>query len=203
MKNENLLDILETKLSNPLTIKNIAEYGRRIDENSLEEKLDFIFSIFNYVGIENEQVEKILSIRTVILTLEPKEIVKIAYVLQYTGLIEEFLSKPSYIKSINNYKRIFMRHTALLNNNGYNNKYSPGISFLTVRGNDAYVRFYIPNFFGESVMSDERLEEILNSMLKIGDKPVSVDEYIDINAKQFYHRYFLTQRNMQKEGKSK
>lgn len=203
MNKNNLIEILESKLANPRVVTKVANYLGTIKEIDIEKSLDFIYNIFNYIGISDEQIENILFLRTGILALKQEEIVKIAYVLQYTGLINELLSKPSYIKSINNYKRIFMRHTALLNNNGYNNKYSPGISFLTVRGNDAYVRFYIPNFFGESVMSDERLEEILNSMLKIGDKPVSVDEYINKNAWRFYNKYLLYQKTNHKEGMSK
>lgn len=206
MTREELIELLESKSMDNGTINEILKFSGRNPKVDIKKTLAFIYGIFSYIGLSDEQIELLLFKYVNILKKPQFEVVKIAYVLHNIGLSDEIFSAPSTIYGICNYKKAFIRNILA----SYGDKrggIKNSVSFLVCDEKTAYTTYGLSSCalrtFDVLATHDNEVEAILNTMLKICDEPVSVDEYISKKAMLFYNKYLLYQKTKHKEGMSK
>lgn len=174
------------------TINKVLIFSGENEKIDVLKKVKFIFSIMNYAGVSDEQLEKILNSKISILSKEDIEIIKAACILNKTGLIDEIFCKNSILKNALNYKRIFMRHFVAEKSGRYLNKSS--ILFLTEPDKEAYGSCLfdrdVIKILNVSISSDEELERELNNHMSYNNNmPITVDKCINLLSIRFLNKY--------------
>ena len=190
---------------NEKELENLTNYGISVETinkimnhlmcyltKDVYDKVLFIHEIFSYAGFSDEQIDILIRQNISILDKKKFEIVKMACILENTGLVDEMFAK-SYIKRILNYKRIFMRDLIIKKSN--RETYPNGNSlarFLLSHDYKAYSSVYQIDIYQTTksqANSDEELEWVLNKCLTYNGKPITVDECINRSALIFYNKY--------------
>lgn len=201
-----MVEFLESKGMSSDGINRILRYvfNRKEDVNYLE-LLNKIYEIMNYAGLNDDQIEILICNNINILELEYSEIVKIAYILQDIGLVDEIFEKRSvYQKAMTNYKKMFIRNFIAKHGGRYLKTNSP--AFLTDSDLNTYGEKYglcvsAYQIFHKNIFSDEEAEKELNKILCIKNinnteqKNVTVDDFINNKSKIFYSTFLLYKHN--------
>ena len=149
------------------------------------------YNIFEYIGMNEEQIERFI-VKNLNIFLKPiEEVYKLAFVLKEVGAIDEIFESDYFSGKVTNYKRLFMRDFISKKSGKYER--GNGIAPLLVGDKAAYDRYkmHIAAFhaFGTSVDSDVELENALNKILRLNGNDITVDEYLERSAKLFYTKY--------------
>lgn len=202
----NMVEFLESKGMSSDGINKIIKFvmNKKEDINYVE-LLIKIYEIMNYAGLTDEQIELLICNNINILEMEYSEIIKIAYILQDIGLVEEIFEKRSvYQKAMTNYKKLFIRNFVAKHGGRYLRTNSP--AFLTDSDLNAYGEKYglcvtAYQIFHKNIFSDEEAEKEINKILNIKtsngkeEKRVTVDEFINVKSKIFYSTFLLYKHN--------
>ena len=184
------------------TIAKILGYYRMYP-NVDSKKIDLIYSILSYAGLSYDDIEKVIKKSTSILSFSVEQLREYAYVFSE-------IDDPSQIANssyrIIDYKRVFIRNIVRIMNRDINNH---SISCLFRPEEDVYGSTYsfsaiINHFFNDpKIASDAELEALINrkGLLKIDDKPVTVDEFLSIQGRRFYIKYKTFEYNKKNRKK--
>lgn len=174
------------------TINKISNHIIHYLTKDVYKKVLFIHEVFGFAGLSYEQIDILLQQNISILDKDDFEIIKIACVLENTGLADEMFIK-SYKKHVLNYKRIFMRDFVIKESGkGAYSKRNSVARFLLEPDYKAYSgvhQFDVYEVIKNQVDSDKELEWLLNKSLMYNGKHITVDECINRLALIFYNKY--------------
>lgn len=197
MKNNELINLLEEKYMADDTINVVLKYVMVHDNTDIIKTINNIYDIFSYAGLNNDQIELLIKKNVRILNSSKSEMLKLACVLQEVNLNDEIFSKPTIVSGITNYKRVFMRD--FISKISEKRAYRKGVDFLTTSDNMAYSSKYNLNeccdVIQRGIFCDEDLEAALNKHLKFKGKPISVEEYLNKMAVNFYIKFMIDNKN--------
>ena len=183
MKNNELINLLEEKYMADDTINVVLKYVMVHDNSDIIKTINNIYDIFSYAGLNNDQIELLIKKNVRILNSSKSEMLKLACVLQEVNLNDEIFSKPTIVSGITNYKRVFMRD--FISKISEKRAYRKGVDFLTTSD----------NVIQRGIFCDEDLEAALNKHLKFKGKPISVEEYLNKMAVNFYIKFMIDNKN--------
>lgn len=203
-----LIEYFENKGISEYAIKEILEWLVKHDKKdkiNIISQIDYLYDIFSFVGLNNEQIELFIVKNTSVLKKEKGELNKIAFVLKYTDVIDKIFKLR--VNGLANYKRVFVRDYII--KHARKDYYSSaGLGVLTCYETQAYgsvynLDYFVNCLFQEHSFSDLETESHINKRLTINGKRISVDDYITLHSKLLYARYLRYKTKMANKGTSK
>lgn len=201
-KVEQLVDFLCEKQMSQENFLRVAKWQETHKNFDVLDYCIRIYEILNYIGLNDEQVEKFIINNLNIFQTPIEELYKIAFVLKEVNLNDEIFANDYSARRITNYKRLFLRDF-IYKRSGRTEKRN-AIAPLIVSDSEAYERYGLGRasyyVIGYNASSDEEVEITLNKILKLNEEPITVEDYIERSTKLFYLKF---SRDMKKKKGSK
>lgn len=193
----------------------------KCDDDSILNCLEYLYNLFSYAGLTDEQITMLLQNSRVIFDAYYKNfndikhyykvnnckvdnlyIIKLAYVLKETNYLDDVFRTKMHIYGANNYKRIFIRSYVYDRSKkikAHNCKLITASEKISYGPQNSF-GYVADKVLGPVVSNDIELEDKIDKLLKIltNNSDMTVERYITHMALKFYrdfHAYMNKKEN--------